>query len=542
MRSLPAFSFLILCACGCGFTDDAERAGAWLRMSNLAEPAHLDPALISAVEDQRIHLALFENLLAYDPRTLEPVAGVAESWRAGDDGRTWTFRLRACAWSNGDPVTAGAFVWSWHRVLATRPDDEIAAPIAAPYADLLFCIEGARAFHEGRAPFSSVGVTAPSDRELVVRLEHPTPWFLELLCFPTFSAVHRPTVERHGAGWTRVERFVGNGPFVLAHRRPGVSLEVRRNPRYWDAGRVALDGVVYYSTDQIDTALDQFLTGDTDWVRGFNPKKAPAWEADPELAPALHASDYLATSFYRFNVRRPPLDDPRVRRALSLAIDRAALTSSITGLGETPADGLVPHVVARRVAWPDRRGRLPCDPERARALLAEAGFPGGAGFREIAIAFNTDVKNQSLAEAVQQMWRRELGIPVVLENREKRVHLALERAGDFDVSRGSWVGDFNDPVTFLDFMGSARANNRTGWRHEEFDRLLALATTSVSEGERLAALARAEEILVYEEAALLPLYFVRTPYVLRPGAFAGIHENGRDLHPPKWIRPVRNGS
>lgn len=530
------FAGVLVALVSCGFTGDSSRFGKdVLVMNNMAEPGSLDPALQTSAEEQRITLALFEGLTSHHPETLEPVAGVAESWEVSADGLTYRFRLRECLWSNGDPVRAGDFAWAWRRVLTPRGEDAPPGAVSSRYADLLFCIDGARAWHAGaREDFARVGVTVLGDRDLEVRLERPTPWFLELLCFPTFMPVHRATVERHGERWTRPDVFVGNGPFVLAERRLGDHIRVTRNPRYWDRGAVALDGLVYYATDQIDTALDQYLAGETDWVRSFNPKKVRAWRADAELSAALRAPEFLATYFYRFNVTRPPLDDARVRRALACAVDRAAVTRHVTGLGEEPAEGLVPPCVG--MEWRDLAGRgLGFDPQRAREWLAEAGYPGGRGFPTIALAFNTDTKNRAVAEVVQAMWREHLGIEIELENREKRVHYAAERSGDYDISRGNWIGDFDDPMTFLEFMTSESPSNRTGWRNDEYDRLVAAARGERDDDARRRLMERAEEILVIEDAVLLTVFYYRNAFVLRPDRVTGFWPNARDLHPPKSL-------
>lgn len=531
----------------CGFTGDADDLkGEWLVMNNMAEPGQLDPALITAVEDQRVALALFEGLVGMHPRTLAPVPGVAERWESDAAGLRYVFHLREDAqWSDGRPLSAEDFVWSWRRVLSPPGrGGPFAHPVTSRYAELLFCIAGAKEFHAGRrADFAGVGLKAPHARRLEVELIRPTPWFLELLTFPVFAPVPRHVADEVGSAWTRAGRLVGNGPFRLVARRLGDRLRVERNPHYWDRDAVGLDGIVYVSTDQIDTALDQFLAGETDWVRAFNPKKVRAWRADPELSEALRATEYLGTYFYRFNCDRGPTRDPRVRRALSLAVDRDAITAHVTGLGETSALGLVPPCLAAATNWRliSAEEGLTFDPEGARSALAAAGFPEGRGFPALTLAFNTDVRNKAVAEAIQQMWRRELGIRVAIENREKRVHLALERARDYDISRGSWVGDFGDPATFLEFMTSDSANNRTGWRNERFDALVAKSRDARDPEERRATMAEAERLLVAEEAALLPIFHFRTASVLRPGRFQGIEDNAKDLHPPKYIRRVGAG-
>jgi oligopeptide transport system substrate-binding protein len=533
---------LLLPLAACGFTGDADDLpGDWLVMNNMAEPGQLDPALITAVEDQRIALALFEGLVAFDPRTLEPEPGVAASWTVDRQGRRYRFRLREDArWSDGRELRAEDFLWSWRRVLSPPGrGGPFAHPVTSRYAELMYCIAGAEAFHRGEADdFSAVGIRVLDARQLEVELRRATPWFLELLAFPVYAPVPRHVAEVEGASWTRAGRLVGNGAFRLESRRLGDRLRVVRNEHYWDRERVGLDGIVYVSTDQIDTALDQYLAGETDWVRNFNPKKVRAWRRDPELSAALQAPEYLGTYFYRFNATRGPTRDVRVRRALSLAVDREAITRHVTGLGESPALGLVPPCLAEVTNWQliTTPRALAFDPEGARRELAAAGFPEGRGFPEITLAYNTDVKNKAVAEAIQQMWRRELGIRVAIENREKRVHIALERALDYDISRGSWVGDFGDPATFLEFMMGGRANNRTGWSSERYDDLVTRSQDERDPEDRRVLMAEAEAILVADEAALLPIFHFRTAFVLRPGRFEGIEPNPRDLHPPKYIR------
>lgn len=548
MRPRPPFALLLvlmLAVGGCGFSGSGDAAGRKvLRMNNMAEPVHLDPAMQTVVEDQRLSLALFEGLLSYDPETLKPREGVATTFETSPDKRTWTFRLRETTFSNGVPLTADDFVYSWRRVLSppsdrpTRRWSGSRTAIVADYAPNFFAIVGARDYYEGKTDdWTTVGIAAPDPSTLVVRLIQPTPWFAELLCSPTFAPVERRTVETHGRAWTRPENFVGNGPFMLAERRIGDSLRVVKNPRYWDAARVELDAIVYYSTDQIDTALDQYLAGETDWVRTFNPKKVRAWRADPVLSEALRAPPYLGTYFYRFNVTKRPLDDGRVRRALALAVDRAAICEHLCGLGEEPAVGMIPPCLGAVVPWtPIGASGLAYDPDRARSELAAAGYPGGAGLPTIELAYNSDIRNKAIAEAVQSMWKKELGVQAELMNRDKRVHVAEERALRYQASRGSWIGDFNDPYTFLEFMVSSRPNNRTGWRNAEYDRLVEESVRDADEAERLRKLARAERILMVEDAPIMGLFHFRSVMVLRPRAFDGIFDNTRDLHPPKYIR------
>ena len=540
---LCVFASLVLL--GCGFTGDVSRFGAKvLVMNNLAEPSFLDPALQTAVEDQRLSLALFEGLTAAHPQTLKAIPGVAKHWEISPDRKTYRFQLRSCRWSNGEALSAHDFLYAWRRIL-TPPSAELQRQfpdqryyVSSSYADLLYVIKNAESWHRGELPdFADVGLVVHDDLRFEIQLERPCTWFLELLSFPIFAPVPRKTVEVHGRDWTKVENFVGNGPFLLAARRVGDHLRVTRNEKYWDASAVDLDGLVYLATDQVDVALDQYLAGESDWVRSFNPKKVRAWRQDKELYKALRAPEFLATYFYRFNLRVEAFADYRVRQAFSLATDRESICRYVTGLGEIPAEGIVPPCIEAFVPWAGLKGKgLAYDPECARKLLAAAGYPGGQDFPSVTIAFNSDVKNRAVAEAIQQMWQRQLGIEVLLENREKKVHYAKERAGDYQISRGSWIGDFNDPMTFLDFMRSDRRNNRTSWQNLSYDALLRRADLETDESARLQHLQRAEVLLCVDDPPILPIFHYRTAYVLRPGKYEGIFENSRNVHPPKAIR------
>ncbi len=529
----------------CGFTGEVGvRPWDVLVVNNMADPAFLDPGLQSAAEDQRITLALFEGLVTPHPKTLEPLPGVAQHWTVSADGLVYRFTLRSCQWSDGVAVTASDFLYAWRRVLtptsgnSSRKFADQGYYVSAPYVDVVFAIRGAKAWHQGRlGSFDQVGIRVIDEHNLEVTLEQPTPWFLELLSFPTFAPVPRHVVERHGRDWTRVENFVGNGPFKLTERRQGDLLRVRRSETYWDREAVGLGGIDYLSTDQVDTAIDQFLAGESDWVRSFNPKKVRAWRRDQELTTYLRAPEFLATFFFRLNMGLDVFKDPRVRRALSLAIDRESITRYVTGLGEVATSRFVPDCLTENSPWPKRQRSGSFQPEEARELLAACGFPRGQGFPVITIAFNTDVKNRAIAEAVQQMWAKELGITVLLENREKKVHFAKERAGDYIISRGNWIGDFSDPITFLDVFRSDGSSNRCGWQNNDYDSLLDRAASELDEVRRLSLLEKAEHILCVEDPPIIPIFFYRTAYLLKPGRFSGIYENSRNIHPPKHIRP-----
>ncbi|MBI3726539.1 hypothetical protein HY251_21655 [bacterium] len=337
-----------------------------LNFNNGAEPQTLDPAIMSGVPESRIAIALYEGLTRYDPKDLHPIPGVAESWEISEDGKTYTFHLRPDArWSNGDPVTASDFVYSWLRVI-----DPTQLPQPAEYAQVFDWIEGAKPVIHGDVKTcdpTRIGLDARDARTLVVRLAAPCPFFLNLCAHSTYYPVHRATVERHGQKWTRPENIVGNGPFILKQWELSAKIVFGPSPTYWGHERVKLHEITFFPIDSQDTALNKFLAGECDWL-----DDVPIARADEvKKNPCFRASPFLTIYFYRFNCTKPPFDDPRVRRAFSMAVDKKTICSKVERFGEIPLKGVCPPC-----GNPPYKGvpGLPYDPEGARKLLREAGY------------------------------------------------------------------------------------------------------------------------------------------------------------------------
>jgi oligopeptide transport system substrate-binding protein len=524
---LAAALALLLSACGRPLAvDEATRRGILL-LGNGPEPQALDPHITTGVADLNIHMALFEGLVSPDPRTLAPLPGMAASWTVSADGTTYTFALRPEArWANGDPLTAADFVFSLERVLHPR--------LAAANASLLHVIAGAEAYNRGAAPFADVAVRAVDPSILEIRLTEPTPYFLQLLMHPVAFPVHPPTVRRHGDpfdranSWSRPANHLGNGPFRLTAWHERVAVEVERNPHYWNAGQVALNGIRFLVIDEPAAEERAFMAGQLHLTDALPPQRLAAWQRANK--PELRVDPYLGTYYVLPNCRRPPLDDPRVRRALSLAIDRVALTNNLLGAGQRPAWSFTPDNM------PGYTPPLPPpgDLAEARRLLAEAGFPAGAGFPRLSYLFNTSESHRRIAEALQAMWREHLGIQVDLLNQEWRVYLDRRAQGDFDLARAVWIGDYPDPHSFLSLWTGASTQNWSGWRHPDYDTTLARASRLTQGPERAAALAGAESILLREQA-VIPLYFYVTVYLKRPEV-QGWYPNLLDWHPFQYVR------
>lgn len=488
---------------GCGNAETNVAKGnreQVLYWGNGTEPQELDPHIVTGVPENRIITAILEGLVLKDPKTLEPIPGVAEKWEISADGREYVFHLRANArWSNGDPVTAQDFAWSWWRAL--QPE------LGNQYAYMYYPIKNAEAYATGKLKdFSQVGVQVVDARTLKVTLANPTPYFLQLLDHYSMFPVHRPTIEKFGAPgergtrWTRAGNFVGNGPFMLTQWDLNKVVVVAKNPHYWDAAGVLLNGIRFYPTENVSTEERMFRAGQLHVTGAMPTDKVPVYKA--KMPQFLHLAPYLGTYFYRLNTRVPQLRDKRVRQALALAIDRKSLVDNLLKGGQQPAYTFTP---------PDTLGYtaetpLRYDPDRARALLAEAGYPGGAGFPPTEILYNTSEGHQKMAVAIQQMWKLNLNIDIRLNNQDWKVYLDSEAAGRFQISRAGWIGDYVDPNTFLDLWITGGGNNRTGWSNAEYDRLvLQDAPAAATREQRYEFFRRAEAILL-DELPMIPLY------------------------------------
>jgi len=490
------------------------------------EPASLDPHLATQAADYNVLSALFEGLVAEDPVDLHPVPGVAESWEVSSDGLIYAFHLRANGrWSNGDPVTAQDFAVSWRRVLTPS--------LASENAYLLYVVRGAEAFHRGRsADFASVGIAAPDARTLVVTLAHPAPYFLSMLNHPAWFPVPLSTIEKYGPTaqrgnpWARPGSFVGNGPFVLREWRAGQRIVVAKSPTYWDAAAVRLREIDFYPFT-VDAEEHAFRAGQLHVTDALPPAKIDTYRRDPSRL--LRIDPLLGTYFYRLNVAHPPLDDVRVRHALALAVDRRAIVEKILRGDQLPASAFTPPGMA---GYTPPAG-LPTDFATARRLLTEAGFPGGKGLPTLELLFNSSESHRAIAEAVQETWRRELGVEVRLVNMENNSVLEARRTGSFQILRSSWSADLADPQNFLALWTSESGNNFTGWTDPAYDARLRQAELATAPTHRFAFLQQAETRLL-DAAPIIPIYYYTHVFLLQPSV-QGWHPTLLDHHPYKHV-------
>jgi oligopeptide transport system substrate-binding protein len=490
-----------------------------LRFNNESEPATLDPHQSKTVNGGRLMMALYEGLVSNDPTDLSIRPGVARAWSVSADGLAYRFQLRADArWSDGASLTAADFVASWRRALDPA--------LAASYAYMLFPIKGAEAYFTGQnTDPASIGVQAVTPQELLVRLEQPCPYFLDLCAFETLMPVRVDLIRQYGSSWTQPGKLVSNGPFVLDEWKPRQNIVLKKNSHYWDADFVKLETITAFPYENIEAAYQLFRTGDLHWINGVPKQRARELEMDPDY----YAAPYLGSYFYRINCARPPFDDARVRRALSQSINRKAITT-VLGAGEQPSTALLPPGVG---GYHPVAG-LPEDPARARELLAEAGFPDGEGFPSFELWYNNSDDHKKVAETIIEQWRQQLNITAKLRNCEWRLFVQRQDQLQYDVSRSGWIGDYNDPNTFLDLWVSGGGNNRTGWSHAEYDRLLAASQATIDQAERRRLFRDMERILVEREMPIIPLYiYVYTG--MQVEHLRGIRLNVRDRHPFQYL-------
>lgn len=503
-------------------------AAQTLHFANQTEPQDLDPHIVTGVPEFHILEALFEGLVIAEPKNLTPVPGVARSWEIGDRGLSYTFHLRNDArWSNGDPVTAGDFHFSFKRILSPK--------LGSEYAYMLYCISGAEAYNKGNEKdFGKVGVTVVDDTTLRIALARPTPYLLSLLAHYSWFPVHPPTVLKFGAvdsrgnRWTRPENMVCNGPFRLAAWEVNRIVSVVRNDRYWDSDSVRLKKINFYPIDNQQTEERLFRTGEVHLTTNLSPTKI-AWyrEHRPDV---LRIDPYLGTYFYVVNVRKEPLDEPLIRKALSLAIDRKSIVDHILKGGQLPAVSFTPPNTGGYTA----DSAVGFDTASAMRLLEEAGYgPRGKPLPPVELLYNTSEMHHTVAQAVQQMWKRYLGIDVNLVNQEWKVYLASKQQGKFSIARMGWIGDYNDPMSFLDMWVSNGGNNNSGWTNGTYDSLIAVAGGAAKKEDRFAAFRTAERLLL-EELPILPIYFYTNVYLLHPSVH-GWYPNILNIHNYKYI-------
>jgi oligopeptide transport system substrate-binding protein len=515
--SRPARRLLLLLCCltlaGCERTSRvaAGNETGILHVALRAEPQTLDPHVASGVQEFMLIAALFEPLVRIDPATQDFEAAAAASWRFDDDGMGAEFILRSDGrWSNGDPVRAQDFVFAWRRALNPKLGNQL--------AEVLFLLRHGEALYSAELDDpTALGVSAIDDRTLRVDFAHPTPPELALL-----SLSHETTVPLHEgllralgaanvryAGWTKPGRLVGNGPYMLQDWRFQRDVRLAPNPHYRAAEKLALQGLVFYPVENLNTQEKLFRTGQLHITSGIPASKIPAYRDSP--GSPLVEQPIVRTQYLAVNLHRPPLDNADVRRALTQAIDRAALAGPVFHDSVTPSHHYIP-VGLRGYESPDP---VVFDPESARAHLARAGYPEGSGFPEIELLLASGGEGRSLATALQQMWRDELNIRVRVTVQEYQVYLSSLIGGDFELVYAGWNGGAL-PSGFLDRWVTGGGTNDSGFSHADYDRLVLEGARSTSDARRLMAIYSQAEALLLAELPIIPMFQAHATYLQQP--------------------------
>ena len=472
-----------------------------------SEPKTLDPQMSNGIPEAIMEMNLFEGLMRLD-KDSNPQNAIADSITVTPDGLKYTIKLKDTKWNNGDSVVADDFKFAWMHAL-----DPAAA---AEYAYQLFYIKNGEAYNSNKAKAEDVGIKVVDPKTLEITLESPTPYFKSLLAFPTYYPVDKKNVEANPQWNLKPETFVSNGPFKMQSWSHNDKLVLVKNPDYWDAKSVKLTELTFNLVSDGKAALTAFEAGQLD---GIDQTAVPISDLDRlSKAGSLKTSPYLGTYFYRFNVTKKPLDNPKVRQALSLAIDRQLLIDNVFKGGQTPALGYVPGGVPD--AEPSTTFRtvggdlFKEDLTKAKQLLAEAGYPDGKNFPDITILYNTNGSHQLPAQAIQDMWSKNLGINVKLVGQEWKVYQRSQQDLQYDISRAGWIGDYIDPMTFMDMFVTKGGNNQTGWSNAEYDKNIETAKQSGDQKVRMQAMHDAEKVLM-NEMPIMPIYYYSNYYVLK---------------------------
>ncbi len=647
-RSKILFTLIVLCSLSAGcltsannryFGETTPPKDNILRYVSGGEIESLDPPVTNSQPDARIMFALYEGLVEIHPKTLEPIPGIAESWETGPDGTQYLFHLRKNAkFSNGDPITAKDFVYSFRRgfspALASRnaylgyyikyseaynsdrsfvkdksgnfllkadlepkkDGGQVTEPAAAQSAgfgadtefnkyikgperltvpsdkkerDALLAKDAKLSAAVQGKEFvpvkpEDIGVEAIDDYTFRLTLYQPAPFFLGLLSHQYFRVVPEKVIEKYGDQWTRTENIVTSGPFKLAVHRPYDVLKVVRDPNYWDAANVKLDGIEFYPLDEATTMMNLYKAGSVDAL--YNHTVPAAWFDEIKQFTAEYSlQPEVADEFYVINVKRPPMDNVKVRKAFALAIDRVSLAKfrkTLKPLVDMTPEGIFPkYEEVREKVYSEElkkqgssleewKARI-FEPEKARKLLAEAGFPvtpSGDGFAcpnfpvdKVNITYNTAESNKAVAEFLQAQWKQNLGITVPLKNMEFRTFLPLLNKVDYDgFGRRGWVGDYMDPYTFLGTYYSEGNDGGTGWWDPKFDKMLDDANKTVDTQKRFEMLAKAE-LYVMQQQIIIPLGTNTTSWMKKPYV-KGMYPNPGTLFPWKFVYIERDPS
>jgi oligopeptide transport system substrate-binding protein len=471
------------------------------------EPASLDPMKAVGLPEIQVIRDLFEGLVNQNEKG-ELVPGVATKWQSNDN-RTWTFTLRDDArWSDGSPVTAQDFVYSWQRLV----DPKNTSPFA--WFAALAGMTNAQAIIDGKMPVDKLGVTAVDARTLRVQLDKPVPYLPNLTANFSLFPVPKATVEKLGQDWTKPGNLVGNGAYSLSQRVVNEKLVVVPNTHYWDNAKTVLTKVTFLPINQETAATKRYLAGDIDITESF--PKVMYQKLMKDIPGQVYTPPQLGTYYYAFNTLKGPTADQRVRLALSMTIDRRIMADKVLGTGEKPAWRFTPDVTAgfKPEQSPIEQMSQQEANAQAKTLLQAAGY-GPNKPLQLTLLYNTSENHQKIAIAVASMWKKNLGVDVKLQNQEWKTYIDSRNTGNFDVIRASWVGDYNEPSTFLSLLTSTHSGNISRFNSPAYDKLLAQASQEVTDEARNKDYNQAERI-IQEQAPIAPIYQYTNGRLIKP--------------------------
>jgi oligopeptide transport system substrate-binding protein len=525
-------TLLFLASAGCDRPESrtslsaADVEAATLRRGNGPEPDSIDPQRARTESAMHILRDLYEGLTEIGPDGA-PVPAAAESWTMSPDGLEYTFHLRdGLRWSNGDAVVAEDFVAGLRRLVAPAT--------ASQYAQMLEPVVDADAIVKGQKPPEALGVSAPDDSTLILRLTSPTPYLLGLVSHPSTFPVHRPSLTEFGNEFARPGRLVSNGAYALSDWIIGSHMTATRNRKYWNDAATTIDAVRFVHTTDSAAEFRLYRADQLDFTSGVPAPEYPWIKAN--LLSELRLSPQLTTYYYGFNLSRPPfMNNPRLRRALSLVIDRERLTSAVTGFGEAPAYGWVARGVSNYTPQTFDYAKAPyADRVReAQALYSASGYSAERPLR-IELRYNSGEAHNRLAVAIAAMWKEALGVETTLYAEEFRALLqTIHARKETQVFRSSWVGDYDDAYSFAQVLQSGFGINLTGYSNPRYDELLAAAVRQPDTARRRALLENAERVMLADHP-LLPIYFYVNKHLVKPRV-VGWTENVRNVQYSKRL-------
>ena len=477
-----------------------------------SEPDSIDPALNTSVDGAIMISHLFESLIRWDDdgegnAVLKP--GIAESWEVSDDGLTWTFKLRDAKWSDGKEITADDFVYSWNRLVDP-----------ATGADYEYMLDMVKGYDEKK-----LDISAPDPKTFVVNLNVKCPYFEEICAFPAVMPVRKDIIEANKTWTNSPETLVSNGAYKLEKWDHNSTLSMVKNPEYYDQDSVKAEKLAFHLQDDQNAIYASYRSGDLDFINSV-----PQEEIQKLLdTKELKIKPYVGTYFVCFNTEKEPFNDPKVRKAFSLAIDRNFIVNQVTGQGQEPATAYVPSGVydAKGAEGDDFRTvggdyysindeDYEKNIEEAKKLMEEAGYKDGEGFPQIDYLYNTDENHKAIAEALQNMWQENLGVQVSLQNQDWNVFLKERKEGNYNIARHGWIADYNDPMSFIDMWLTGGGNNDAQYKNPEFDKFVKAAKATSDPDERMENMHKAEDILIGEDNVVAPLYFYNNSYMMKP--------------------------